>query len=109
LKEIKAGDKFGQWLVTEVEEHGNGEDLVLIEDTKGGFGEFWIPVCFLQTLSARHERFAANYHERFAEIVRRLAEWNDDDEPIRDVVKISIDAAALWKEYQEEGEANEAE
>jgi hypothetical protein len=37
-----------------------------------------------------------------ADLVRRLAEWNDNDYPIRDVVKISIDAAALWAEYQKE-------
>ena len=103
MKEIKAGDKFGQWLVTEVEEHGNGEDLVLIEDTKGGFGEFWIPVCFLQTLSARHERFAANYHERFAEIVRKLVKYNEDPGLTPGMLTMILnDAAALWEEYQED-------
>ena len=53
-----------------------------------------------QTCEASH--VCCKYHERMADLVRRLAEWNDNDYPIRDVVKISIDAAALWAEYQKE-------
>jgi len=51
---------------------------------------------------------AANYHERFADIVRRLAEWKTTLKG-RDFIKgaseldwISDDAAALWAEYQED-------
>ena len=59
--------------------------------------------------TAEFQVVAANYHAKMAEIVRRLddwivrrlGDWNDNDQLIDDVVKISIDASALWDEYQE--------
>lgn len=100
MKEINVGDRFGQWLVTEVEERGY-ETSVLINDTKHAFGDFWVPAYLLQTL--------APHHKRLVDIVRQLAEFEDQDfvdfQAINEVV---IAAAALWKEYQKEGESHEA-
>jgi hypothetical protein len=46
---------------------------------------------------------AANYHERMADLVRRLAEWNPTDETDPDILlHLCNDAAALWAEYQKE-------
>ena len=45
---------------------------------------------------------AANFHERMAEIVRRLAEWNDQDDDTIDILPIVATAAVLWAEYQKE-------
>lgn len=49
--------------------------------------------------------YAANFHERLADIVRRLLEHSNkiaaNAEPISDILD---DAAALWTEYQENAE-----
>jgi hypothetical protein len=46
---------------------------------------------------------AANFHERMADIVRRLAIWNTGSLTDRDsLYKAGDDAAALWAEYQKE-------
>ena len=47
-------------------------------------------------------REAANFHERFGEIVRKLAEWHDQDDDTIDILPIVTDAADLWEEYREE-------
>ena len=47
---------------------------------------------------------AANYHERMADVVRRLAEaenWPDRMMVAGSALAIAEDAAALWAEYQE--------
>lgn len=44
---------------------------------------------------------AANYHERMADIVRRLAEWNEGDPAADNYTSIASDASKIWAEYQE--------
>jgi hypothetical protein len=108
-RKIKPGDKFGRWQVVAYEYNGNGEDEALIQDTESGFGEFYVPVHFLETLNINpeHVKVRSNFHERFADIVRRLAEWKTTLKG-RDFIKgaseldsISGDAVELWAEYQE--------
>ena len=50
---------------------------------------------------------AANYHERFADIVRRLVTWADESGKPGTPMTVNLftlceDAASLWKEYREE-------
>ena len=46
---------------------------------------------------------AINYHERMADIVRQLAEWNDKpDFDAVEVMGLAEHAAALWAEYRKE-------
>jgi hypothetical protein len=45
---------------------------------------------------------SANFHERMADIVRRLHEWNNDETfNAIAIMGIADHAAALWAEYQE--------
>jgi hypothetical protein len=44
---------------------------------------------------------AANYHERMADIVRRLAEWCEGGPEGEFFLVIASDAGKLWAEYQE--------
>lgn len=46
---IKPGNKFGQWKVLEVEDHGPYESSVLIDDDD--FGGFYVPAYFLESLN----------------------------------------------------------
>jgi hypothetical protein len=53
----------------------------------------------------RFQHVAANYHERMADIVRRLAtveNWPDRMMVAGSALAIAEDAAALWAEYQKE-------
>ena len=60
--------------------------------------------CAAATVDPDYVSHVANFHERIAEIVRQLAEWNDQDDDTIDILPIVTDAATLWKEYQEESE-----
>jgi hypothetical protein len=50
----------------------------------------------------RFQTVAANYHERMAEIVRRLEAWSGaQDTPEDGLWDIINDATTLWAEYQD--------
>jgi len=48
---------------------------------------------------------AANYHQRLADIVRRLAEWHNQEDDTIDILPIVTDAAKFWAEMTDETEA----
>jgi hypothetical protein len=53
-------------------------------------------------VTAEFAVLAANYHERMADIVRRLEAWNGAQDTSEDGLwDIVNDATALWAEYQE--------
>lgn len=53
-------------------------------------------------VTAKFAVLAANYHERMADIVRRLEVWNAAENTMEDGLwDIVNDATALWAKYQE--------
>ena len=64
----------------------------------------WVSDCVAST-DAKFITHAANFHERMADLVRRLAtveNWPDRMMVTGSALAIAEDAAALWAEYQKE-------
>jgi hypothetical protein len=61
----------------------------------------WVSDCVTST-DAKFIAVAANYHERMADIVRLLAEWNEGCPQSPGISSVAQVASGLWAEYQKE-------
>lgn len=51
VTKVPIGTTFGKWMVKEIEPYGYNDGTMLIEDTRGGFGDFYLPIEFVQSLA----------------------------------------------------------